>query len=70
MIPIENFQAETTIEVGNAGKTEIVYCRVVGVTQGEDGTLEFVVLPESGSQRWIELRDFVTAPDGRSCWPD
>lgn len=70
MIPIENFKAETTVE-NDDGKQEIVFCRVVGIVKSKDGeTYDFLVMTEEADQRWIAQREFVTAPDGRTCWPD
>lgn len=69
MIPIDAFPAETHMEIGE-GKTQRTFCTVVGVDKDDDDDFQFVVMVEDEGQRWVALRDHVTARDGRSCWPD
>ena len=69
MIAIENFAAETWMAIGDNGKTIPADCVVVGIDNTDD-ELEFVVMIESDGERWPALRDHVTAPGGRTYWPD
>lgn len=69
MIAIENFTAETSIEVGANGKTERVPCRVVGITNNDEGGFDFIVVTNEDGYVWVAQRDFVSAPDGKSHWP-
>ena len=70
MIAIDNFTAETSIEVGLHGKMERVACRVVGITKTDDGSYDFIVVTEEDGERWVAQRDYVSAPDGKTYWPN
>ena len=69
MIAISAFPAETSMEIGH-GKTQRVFCQVVGITKDDDDDFQFVVMIEEDGDRWPALRDHVTARDGRTHWPD